>query len=769
MHYEKRVLSALGGTAIAAALVLSMSFCGRAVAQPKCDICQGNVCTVCPPTGNPDTDWGYINTTILAAKQWESQNTPNEVYVQLQSGIYVLGDHSATSCNGQPPNPQEDPNPHGLFCFKYGMDGTVNSGLSNMTIEGPTPGNGTTELELLIPESGFFDIEESSNITIANLTLNYQNPPFIQGLVQDVNLTATCQPGQQQPCGPYIDVSISTDSQFQDFSAPLYQCSETTPPPSHCPTDPTPQPACPVNSPFLVVMNPASGSNPARVEPNAPNFMRVVYNPNSDPGGGIYSYATKVGNNWRLYYLNTTANPDWQIQQDPNPYIAKGDHFVFVSRNNDDAIRVHLSDTVVVKNIIVHGSGGLVADIGDNTDPITVNNLEINVPTESDRLISSNADGAHFENDRGPITVVNSSFEGMADDAVVIYSRAFNVETGTTVTTGSGGSFTACLPRRLFDGDQLQFVDPNTGVVRGTSTITGIGEAVPGQDPGCISNDPNNPNRTAEEPYRYPCTITMQDLPNGTSPGDLVYLYNGAGGTTGTQIYTNTFNAHRGHGILLDSPGSTVRNNTFTDLNQGGIMIGPWYWHYSQGPVPNTDTISVHNNTLNGGDVMGAQSLTDENGNQEWCNWDSTTTCDPVPTGSYDPQILVSAGVSGKTPATDGPTNVQINNNTFTNPAAPSIEVGVGASVTMAGNQVSSGSDVIRVPGPSVFLYSSNSGEGDTLSVSPFTLTSPGPDTDAAVEINCDKVSPPSPPYESWNITSLPIQPVLLDDPNACQ
>lgn len=710
------------------------------------------------PSGNAATDLANINQAILNAETWESSHPATLVYVELEAGTFYLNDSAeSASCN---PNNATKP----TYCI------TIN-GASYLVFEGSVDASGdpTTQIEMVDPNAGFLQVWSSTNIRVTNLIIDYQTPPFIQGTIKDVHLDAA---------QPYFDVNV--DSGYQNFSNSLYQCHDqpvTTP---KCTGVPVTH-YCVRSSDFLSLVQPG---NPPRIKPNTPNFMKVcaydtatdtpVCTPPSSPSADLYEFASQnADGSWRIYYNNQPGNhnPNWNLANNGASYIAAGDRFVFIARTGNDDINVRANsaaqgdpnnpNAVVVRNVTVHAAPGLVAGFQGNYGPLIVNGLDVS--TNGDRLISSNADGTHFENDRGPITMVNSSFQGIADDAYSSFSVRMNIDDNPSntppIVTGAGGSFTVCLPRQLEVGDQLQIVDNSGASTEGTirggpsalSTITAITPSV------CSAS----PTLASPTPGLAACTITMNSVPAGASPGDIVYLYNGAGGTgsPSANVYDNTFGSHRGHGILMDSPNGAVRNNQFTDLNLGGVMVGPTNGTGGEGPIPSG--VSVHNNSFTGEDIQAGQEMTDGNGNEEWCNWDSTTQCNPVAPTSYEGQIEVSAGPSNAKYYVDGPSNVNIYSNSFANPTTPSIIVGVGQNVTLNNNTVTSGSTVARIPGPSILLCNSDPSEGATLTVPNFTLTTAGPDTNAAVEIGSG-VSP-APNYQSWTIHSGSTPPVQLD------
>jgi hypothetical protein len=377
---------------------------------------------------------------------------------------------------------------------------------------------------------------------------------------------------------------------------------------------------------------------------------------------------------------------------------------VFVTRRPNSGIFASFCDTVTVAHVTIHAAGALTTGFVQNTGPLLVDDLDVSIPEGSPRLISTDADGAHFQNNRGPVTIRNSSFQGMADDAVAIYSLATTIKQVTT--PGANGKVVDFSPRVIQEGDRLQILDATNGAIRGTGTVT---QAQAFKCPAGVALMCFN--------------LTLDAIPAGTAAEDLAYLDNAAG--NGASIHDNVFRAHRGHGILLNAPGSIVSDNEFTGVPNDRIIIGPFHAAFSQGPVP--DHVVVQRNSFRGGDVGSSDVLV----------------------ASVIPKV---GAVGGQTNAVDGPSHIIVTDNNFRNPALPAVDVEIGDHIDLSDERIVSNVAATAAPAPAVRLAA-----GSEIAVRDLSVRAAGGVT-AAVEIGCGVTGVmPS----RWTIRSGPIPPIL--------
>jgi hypothetical protein len=621
---------------------------------------EAGVFHVPPPTGDPAADLASIETALANAKAWQAgqqkgQKGPDKlaakVEVVLAGGTYAL-------CPAGSSTPAPPQGGGGSYCLQFiDWESLVFRGSGKKT-----------KIVLLDPDEGYIDIFQSHDVTVADLTLDMQTAPFTQGKVVAVHLNGT----------KLASLDVVLDPGFQTFADPIYQFDDSN---------------------FLVIMDPVE----ARPKRGIPNFMRVTFTP-PPFSGGTFAWAVLLadGKTWRLTYAGA---PPWPFTDPQHPPIVVGDRFVFVTRRPNSGIIASLSDTVTIARVIVHAAGGLTTGFVQNSGPLLVDGLDVKIPPDSPRLISSNADGAHFQNDRGPVTVRNSSFQGMADDVIAIYSVATTID--QVIAPGANGRVVDYSPRIIQQGDRLQVLDATNGAIRGTATVT---EAQIFQCPAGV--------------LRVVCyNLTLDAVSPGTAAADLAYIYNAAG--NGASIHNNVFYAHRGNGILLNAPESVVSDNEFADVPNNGVLVGPFHAAFNQGPVP--DHVVVRGNSFNGGDIGTDVLVT---------------------------SVIPKAGVlGGQTNALEGPSRVAIADNTFHNPTYPAIDIEIGDHIELADDRIAGNSGAsTTAPAPAVRLAA-----GSEISVRDLLVRAAG-SVSAAVEIGCGVRNVTS---SRWTVRSEAAPPIL--------
>jgi len=609
------------------------------------------------PTGNPAADLAAVKAAVAEAKAWqagqpkESNGLAAKVEVVLAPGTYEL-------CPTGTSTPAPPQGGGGQSCLQFTNWNLVFRGTGD-----------ETRIVLLDPDEGYINLFQSRHVRVADLTLDMKTVPFTQGRIAAVHLNGV----------NLASLDVQLDPGFQTFADSIYQ----------------------FDGGFLVIMDPAE----ARPKPGVPNFMRITFIPPPYSGG---TFARGVllpdGKTWRLTF-EPTGSPAWRFTDPLHPPIVPRDRFVFVTRRPNHGIFATLSDTVTITHVTIHAAGALTTGFVNSTGPLLIDDLNVRIPLGSLRLISSDADGAHFQNDRGPVTIRNSSFQGMADDAIAIYSLATTIK--QVITPGANGKVVDFSPRVILVGDRLQILDATDGAIRGTGTVTqaDVLKCPPGVALMCYN-------------------LTLDAVPPGTTAEDIAYIYNAAG--TGASIRNNVFHAHRGNGILLFSPDSGVTDNEFTEVPNQGITIGPYHAAFSQGPVP--DHVVVRGNSFHGGDVGSVDVLVTS--------------------------VIRKTGVPGnQTNAVDGPSQIVITDNHLRNPAYPAVNVAVGDHIHLSNDRIASDSSAATgAPAPAVRLSA-----GSEITVRDLSVRVDGGVT-AAVEIGCG-VTDVNP--SRWTIRSGQIPPVL--------
>jgi len=84
------------------------------------------------------------------------------------------------------------------------------------------------------------------------------------------------------------------------------------------------------------------------------------------------------------------------------------------------AIHVFNSKDFLIENVTIHHAGGM-GFIAERSENITMENLQVRVPENSSRMVTTTADATHFVNCRGLVYFNNCFFESMLDDATNVH------------------------------------------------------------------------------------------------------------------------------------------------------------------------------------------------------------------------------------------------------------------------------------------------------------------------------------------------------------
>ncbi len=100
---------------------------------------------------------------------------------------------------------------------------------------------------------------------------------------------------------------------------------------------------------------------------------------------------------------------------------------VTIWRRAGRIIRMELCEKMTMENITIY-SGGFVAMVGHfGEGPITIRDCHLKVRPETNRLMSTNADGYNIRGTRKGATIVNCSAEAIGDDAINLHGVYYKV------------------------------------------------------------------------------------------------------------------------------------------------------------------------------------------------------------------------------------------------------------------------------------------------------------------------------------------------------
>lgn len=325
-----------------------------------------------------------IRQTIADAKAWTAASPKNTARVTFDRGIYRIGD-----------------------------DGTPSWYAIEITETGRIDLVGTkTELLILDPHKGGIAVTRSTRIGVSGITLDYETPPFTQGIIRAVDPTTAT-----------FRVEL-----LNGFPTPADRVLLA-------------------GAGYGTLHDAATGLFKRGVQ----STFAVSYASTAD-AAGLWTFTVDPAHRGRL------------------SDIAVGDGFATGYRGDRNAIALHQSVDVTLEDLVIHAGPG-AAVISNNSEATTLRRTVVDVRSGSGRWVSVNADGYHHHGGRRGPTVVGNRFARLHDDGMNIYSQLRALDAlgaGGTTLHLAGGSAEIAI------GDTLQVVQSSDGTVRGTTRVTAV-------------------------------------------------------------------------------------------------------------------------------------------------------------------------------------------------------------------------------------------------------------------------------------------------------
>lgn len=256
-------------------------------------------------------------------------------------------------------------------------------------------------------------------------------------------------------------------------------------------------------------------------------------------------------------FLDTWERVDgraWRIRLRPSEVsklsrLVPGDRFVLLARvGPGGAICFVAGRECLVDNVTVYAAPGLTISLL-SSDAITIRNCGIRFLEGTDRLLASDGDGVHVQqNLRGP-TIEGCTFEGMADDAVNLYSIpsvVVGAPAPNELLVRGGGAIEA--------GDTLQVFDSVMGALRAELNATSVTDL------------PDGIRRVALDG-------AVEGPRVGTTHTDSDTIFNLTRCGAGYVIRGNTFRDHRRHGIYAKAIDGLIEGNIIERVAGLGIVL----------------------------------------------------------------------------------------------------------------------------------------------------------------------------------------------------
>jgi len=239
-----------------------------------------------------------------------------------------------------------------------------------------------------------FIIEESKNITIKNLSVNWEVPFYLQGKVVENNQS-----------NKTFDLEVQTPYKVSDGH--LYLSLERE------------------DSPYerKYGFRFAKGEKYDQVV-----GQNIIWNP--ETGAPLYNHVRYSG--FDTYHFPANELKEGLVRLKSRypevpplgtKFVSKGE---YLYNRQNPAFRLFKSQNIFLNNVNVHHAGamGLIAE---RCIDITLDGFNVVLKEGDERVVTTTADATHFCNCKGLITIRNCTFENMLDDATNIHGTYVRV------------------------------------------------------------------------------------------------------------------------------------------------------------------------------------------------------------------------------------------------------------------------------------------------------------------------------------------------------
>ena len=447
-------------------------------------------------------------------------------------------------------------------------------GASDLTVRGEL---GKTEIIFTDPRKGGFLVTGGARVIIRDLIIDYDPLPFTQGTIVSINAATG-------------EFDLRLDAGYPSPDEPWFATGTPT-------------------NQMVVVFD----ANEKRLKSATPDYFFI--------------------SEWRRGMPGVWTMRLSEPERSKVSSLAPGDRMAVLSRRGNGAFLFAFTRECILENVTVYASPALTVSL-TGSDRMTIRNLAITYRVGSDRLVASDGDGIHCQQNRPLID--NCLFEGLCDDGVNIYAPPLIVRqvlSPTQIMIAAGAEVRA--------GDTLQVLDPRKGVVRGKPVVA---QVTPQDDRRVITFDRPLDGIVAGEDHRSADTA-----------------YNLSASGRGYVIRNNHFRRHRRNGLLLRAGDGVVENNTFEELGGPGVSVGNEP-NWPEGPA--ADNIVIRGNRFIGGAYCA--------GYGDGKSGPGIVICGLSLNGLAQPPLL---------------SDIRIEENRFTGAATPTIWIGSARQITLRNNR----------------------------------------------------------------------------------
>lgn len=305
-----------------------------------------------------------------------------DVPLQIEEGTYRFDETSAGGSGAK--------QPHAEF-----------NDISGLTIEG----NGSTII-FTNPERGGFWFQTGSDITIRDLTFDYDPVPFTQGKITEFS----------KDDGTII---LHLDDEFPSLQHQMFE--------------------------------------------NANTVYGLPHNPS---GGFVEEKRSELSSDKHFTDIESINNREFRLSLDQRRSdftgVAVDNRLTIVARDNQATLRFYKTQRPLVEDVTVRTANGASFIAGVCESP-SFKNCTIAPPPDSDRQLASVADGIRITNCIGGSLIENCRHEQLGDDSVAIDNHMATV---TEIQSRHTIAVDGVHPFAVTEGDILEAISPE-GIIRG--------------------------------------------------------------------------------------------------------------------------------------------------------------------------------------------------------------------------------------------------------------------------------------------------------------
>ncbi len=232
----------------------------------------------------------------------------------------------------------------------------------------------------------------------------------------------------------------------------------------------------------------------------------------------------------------------------PKAFVEGQIFYVFPVIRDQVGILIDNSKKITLKNVKQHYNKGF-ALVGQNSEGITLENVDFSPLKNSEVDFCSIGDFLHFSMCRGKISVKNSNFDGAGDDVCNVHGIYFKiVETNNDKLIVKFPHSQTYGIKCIKEGDTIAFVDPETLLEVGRTKVL---------------------KATLRDKYYYDIVTATYDAPLGVGG-----VIENVSLNPDLEFSGNTINRVVTRGVLATTRGKIrIENNKFLNTGMSGVLI----------------------------------------------------------------------------------------------------------------------------------------------------------------------------------------------------